>query len=134
MGALQLLPDGETPGNIRLIDAEPLSDAEIENILINTPARTTYPGRRSRWPWGYGARRYYRCIELRLHRLEATAKRRGLEEAGKAIVEELIVATPCVIEAASAKPPAGFPEQVAGPVFQGLAASARDLEAVTTAG
>lgn len=37
VGALQLLPDGESPGDIKQIDGEPLSDDEIEQILINTP-------------------------------------------------------------------------------------------------
>ena len=37
VGALQLLPDGESPGEIKQIDAEPVSENEIEQILINTP-------------------------------------------------------------------------------------------------
>lgn len=37
VGALQLLPDGEPPGNIKRIEAEPLSEAEIERILAGTP-------------------------------------------------------------------------------------------------
>lgn len=37
VGALQLLPDGETPGNIKRIETEPLSEAEIERILAGTP-------------------------------------------------------------------------------------------------
>jgi len=37
VGALQLLPDGETPGNIRRIEVEPLSETEIERMLASTP-------------------------------------------------------------------------------------------------
>ena len=37
MGALQLLPDGETPGDIRRIESEAVSEEDIERILINTP-------------------------------------------------------------------------------------------------
>ncbi|MEO5372218.1 MAG: type II toxin-antitoxin system HipA family toxin [Magnetococcus sp. DMHC-1] len=36
VGALQLLPDDETPGNIRQIEAEAVSEADIEQILDNT--------------------------------------------------------------------------------------------------
>jgi len=36
-GALQLLPDGETSGNIRCIEVEPMSETEIERILVSTP-------------------------------------------------------------------------------------------------
>lgn len=37
VGALQLLPDGEAPGNVRRIEVEPLSEAEVERILASTP-------------------------------------------------------------------------------------------------
>jgi serine/threonine-protein kinase HipA len=37
VGALQLLPDGQSPEDIRRIDAAPLADDDIEQILINTP-------------------------------------------------------------------------------------------------
>jgi serine/threonine-protein kinase HipA len=41
-GALQLLPDGETPGNIRRIEVEPVSETEIEKILAGTPVFGRY--------------------------------------------------------------------------------------------
>jgi len=37
VGALQLLPDGESPGDVRRIEGEALSEADIERILANTP-------------------------------------------------------------------------------------------------
>lgn len=37
VGALQLLPDGETPGDIKRIESEAVSEEDIESILINTP-------------------------------------------------------------------------------------------------
>lgn len=39
VGALQLLPDGDTPQNVRSIEADPVSEAEIERWLIETPIR-----------------------------------------------------------------------------------------------
>lgn len=36
-GALQLLPDGKSPGDFRRIEGEALSEADIERILANTP-------------------------------------------------------------------------------------------------
>lgn len=37
VGALQLLPDGEAPGDVKRIEAETVSEEDIERILINTP-------------------------------------------------------------------------------------------------
>jgi serine/threonine-protein kinase HipA len=38
VGALQLLPDGETPGDIRRIEAAEVREEDVERILVNTPA------------------------------------------------------------------------------------------------
>ena len=38
VGALQLLPEGEAPGDVRRIDVEPLAEAQIEKLLSVAPA------------------------------------------------------------------------------------------------
>ncbi len=42
VGAVQLLPSGEHPGDVRTIDAAPLSEAEIEQALIRTAAPVSF--------------------------------------------------------------------------------------------
>jgi serine/threonine-protein kinase HipA len=37
VGALQLLPDGQVPGNVKQIEAEPVSESKIEQILVSAP-------------------------------------------------------------------------------------------------
>jgi serine/threonine-protein kinase HipA len=41
VGALQLLPEGQTPENLKSIKSEPLDESEIAKILRNTQSKTT---------------------------------------------------------------------------------------------
>jgi serine/threonine-protein kinase HipA len=44
VGAVQLLPPGETPANVLEIEAKPLSDADVERVLARTTAAPAFPG------------------------------------------------------------------------------------------
>lgn len=45
VGAVQLAPPGESPGNIRRIDAEPLDDAGVERVLVRAAAGEDFGAR-----------------------------------------------------------------------------------------
>lgn len=75
-----------------------------------------------------GKNRHYRWSEMQRRHLESTAKACGFDEAGKAIINEVIAMTPAVIERVSILLPQSFPEQVAAPVLDGLAGTARRIQ------
>jgi serine/threonine-protein kinase HipA len=72
--------------------------------------------------------RHYEWSRILPRHWDATARTCGLLEArAREIREELASATPTVIARVQAELPAGFPEAVAGPIFDGMTAAARKL-------
>jgi serine/threonine-protein kinase HipA len=74
-----------------------------------------------------GKNRHYRWAELQRRYFESTAKACGIEAAGKELVENLIAATPGVVSRVAAELPAGFPDEVASSVLNGLERTAQRI-------
>lgn len=74
-----------------------------------------------------GENRHYRWHEISRRHIHETARRCGLPDSGKGIVEALVEATPKVIERVTAVIPAGFPDRVAQPTLKGLETAAQRL-------
>lgn len=77
-----------------------------------------------------GKNRHYKWSELQRRHLDSTAKACGIEAAGKAIIENVLVMTPKVIEGVSASLPRGYPESVANAILNGLRSTAQRLGSV----
>lgn len=80
-----------------------------------------------------GSNRHYRWCELQRRHLESTAKRCGMEEAGRAIIDSVIAMTPDVVAKVSRELPSGFPSRVADSILVGLAMTADRLANVSAA-
>ena len=78
-----------------------------------------------------GKNRHYKWSELQRRHFDSTAKACGIEVSGKAIVEDVLAATPTVIEQVATGLPRGFPDQIANAILNGLGSMARRLEAIT---
>ena len=72
----------------------------------------------------------YKWSELQRRHLDSTAKACGIEAAGKAIIENVLVMTPKVIEGVSASLPRAYPESVANAILNGLRSTAQRLGSV----
>jgi len=75
-----------------------------------------------------GKNRHYALKEIQRRHFNATAVHCNHGPDAEPLIRRLIERTPGAIEAVSAKLPAGFSVQVAEAVFQGLQASANQLE------
>jgi serine/threonine-protein kinase HipA len=76
-----------------------------------------------------GRNRHYRWQEIRRTHWEQTAAQCGIAAAGKAVIDELAERAPAAIARVAAVLPKGFPDRVAQPVLEGLAAAAQQLAA-----
>jgi serine/threonine-protein kinase HipA len=70
---------------------------------------------------------HYRMAHIQRRHWNTVAKANGLGEDFEAVIQQFIALTPRVIEAVSARLPAGFPVAVSEPVFNGLVAQTRRL-------
>lgn len=78
-----------------------------------------------------GKNRHYKWSELQRRHFDSTAKACGIEVSGKAIVDEVLAATPAVIEQVATGLPPGFPDRIASAILNGLGSTARRMEAIT---
>lgn len=67
-----------------------------------------------------GARRYYRWSVIQRRHWEETARQCGMAKEFPRIVADLVDRTPMVVKDVSAHLPSGFPDAVAGPIFEGM--------------
>lgn len=74
-----------------------------------------------------GKNRHYRWHDISAQHVHETARRCGLLDSGKGIVEALVEATPKVIEHVRAVIPVGFPDGVARPILKGLQGAVQRL-------
>lgn len=72
---------------------------------------------------------HYRMDTIRRRHWNEVAKANALGPDFEAVIERVIALTPTVIDEVSALLPAGFPDRVAGPIFDGLRAQAQRLGA-----
>ncbi len=71
---------------------------------------------------------HYRIAEIQRRHWNEVARANDMGHDFEASIERLIELTPVVIDAVATRLPAGFPECVAGPVFEGLATQAQRLK------
>lgn len=74
-----------------------------------------------------GASRHYRLHEIQRRHFNAMAPRCGLGADAEGLIQELITATPGVVEAVARELPRGFPVGLAGQILNNLMQSARRL-------
>jgi len=79
-----------------------------------------------------GKNRHYKWSELQRRHFDSTAKACGIETSGKAIIADVLAATPTVIEQVTTGLPREFPEHIANAILNGLTTMARHLETMTT--
>ncbi len=74
-----------------------------------------------------GKNRHYRWAEIQPRHWMSTAARVGLASTAAEDILDLTQQAPGVVERVSARLPAGFPETVSGPIFDGLLRAAKRL-------
>ena len=74
-----------------------------------------------------GKNRHYRWAEIQPRHWMSTAARVGLASTAAEYILDLTQQAPGVVERVSARLPAGFPESVSGPIFDGLLRTAKRL-------
>lgn len=74
-----------------------------------------------------GKNRHYHLATIMRRHFNATAARCGWDESAEDIIGELLAKVDAAIEAVSKQLPAGFPEDVADAVFEGMRSQARRL-------
>ena len=77
-----------------------------------------------------GKNKHYLIKDIQRRHFNQTAVRCGLGETAEPFIREILAATPGVIASAQKNLPKGFPQQVLDTILQGLADSARQLEAM----
>jgi len=77
----------------------------------------------------FGKNRHYEWNKIGPRHLRETARRCGMGEAIDGVMQRLLVGIPKAVAELSAALPRGFPEEIAGPVFKGMEARAKLLEA-----
>jgi serine/threonine-protein kinase HipA len=70
---------------------------------------------------------HYRMAHIQRRHWSAVAKANGMGEDFEPVIEQFITQTPRVLEAVSARLPAGFPTAVSEPIFNGLLAQTKRL-------
>jgi len=74
-----------------------------------------------------GKNRHYRWAEITRKHFELTARQSGIGEAGERLLEELVNATPSVVERVRSVLPKDFPQAQAKPILEGVAAAAKRM-------
>jgi serine/threonine-protein kinase HipA len=70
---------------------------------------------------------HYRMAHIQRRHWNAVAKANGMGEDFESVIQQFITQAPHVIEAVSARLPAGFPTVVSEPIFNGLLAQTKRL-------
>jgi serine/threonine-protein kinase HipA len=70
---------------------------------------------------------HYRMAHVQRRHWNGVAKGNGMGEDFEPVIEQFISQTPGVLEAVSARLPAGFPTAVSEPIFNGLLAQIKRL-------
>jgi serine/threonine-protein kinase HipA len=78
----------------------------------------------------FGKNKHYRFAEVKRRHFNETAARCFLRADARPVIEHILARTPGAIDAVAKRLPAGFPESVASAIFEGLAKSAEQLEAM----
>jgi serine/threonine-protein kinase HipA len=74
---------------------------------------------------------HYRMAEIQRRHWNGVAKANGMGEDFESVIQQVISQTPRVLEAVSARLPAGFPSAVSEPIFNGLLAQTKRLGETT---
>ncbi len=77
-----------------------------------------------------GKNKHYLVKDIQRRHFNQTAGRCGLGETAEPLIKEILAATPRVIAAVQTELPKGFPQHVLDAILNGLANSAKQLEAV----
>ena len=72
-----------------------------------------------------------RMAHIQRRHWNAAAKANGLGEDFEPVIQQFITQTPRVVDALSARLPAGFPTAVSEPIFNGLLAQTKRLDVGT---
>jgi len=121
--------------SIRLLPGGRFQLTPLYDVMSAWPVIGRGPGM---WSWQKvklamavaGKNRHYHLEDIQRRHFDAMAARCGYAQNAEAIVQKLIARVPGAIEEVTAKIPAGYPEQVAMAVFEGLRTSAARLEAM----
>jgi serine/threonine-protein kinase HipA len=70
---------------------------------------------------------HYRMARIHRRHWNTMAKANGLGENFEPVIQQFISEAPRVVEAVSARLPAGFPTAVSAPIFKGLLAQTKRL-------
>jgi serine/threonine-protein kinase HipA len=70
---------------------------------------------------------HYRMAQIQRRHWNGVAKANGMGENFEPVIEQFITQTPRVLEAVSARLPAGFPTVASEPIFNGLLAQIKRL-------
>jgi serine/threonine-protein kinase HipA len=70
---------------------------------------------------------HYRMADIQRWHWNAVAKANGMGEDFEPVIQQFITQSPRVLEAVSARLPAGFPTAVSEPIFNGLLAQTKRL-------
>jgi serine/threonine-protein kinase HipA len=70
---------------------------------------------------------HYRMAHIQRRHWNGVAKANGMGEDFEPVIQQVITQTPRVLEAVSARLPAGFPTAVSEPIFNGLLAQIKRL-------
>lgn len=77
---------------------------------------------------------HYRMQDIQRRHWSVVAKRNAMGGDFEAVIEDILAKTPGVVDAVRTRLPQGFPELVAGPIFEGLLLQAKRLAHIASAG
>jgi serine/threonine-protein kinase HipA len=118
--SIRLLPQGR----YRLT---PLYDVLSAWPIVGARANQLHPKKLKLAMASRGKNKHYRIAEVGRRHFNTTAQACGLGPNMDAIIDEVIAATPLVVEGVGARLPAGFPSEVFESITAGLQAAARNL-------
>lgn len=109
----------------------PLYDILSAYPILGSGANQLAPQKATMAMAALGKNRHYRWAEIRPKHWLTTAASMGLEATARDDLLALAACAPAVVQDVSAELPAGFPQSVADPIFEGLQSAARRIAGET---